>query len=170
MLHKALALDPLSEPAWHGLALLLGNTGQLSEARVAARRLAEVDPAGNDWAFGADADLFGGRTREALEGYQRDPGPIGLMGQAMAEHSLGHAAESQRALDKLIKDNSESMAYQIAAVYAWRHENDKAFEWLEQAYLRHDGGLGYVPYDRYLANLRTDPRYTALLRKLKLSE
>jgi TolB-like protein len=170
MLHKALALDPLSEPAWHALALLLGNTGQLSEARVAARRLAEVDPAGSDWAFGADADLFGGRTREALEGYQREPGPIGLMGQAMAEHSLGHAAESQRALDKLIKDKSESMAYQIAAVYAWRHENDKAFEWLEQAYLRHDGGLGYVTYDRYLANLRTDPRYTALLRKLKLPE
>jgi len=170
MLQKALALDPLSEPAWHALALLIGNAGQLDEARVAAHRLAEVDPAGSDWAFGADADLFGGRPREALEGYKREPGPIGLMGQAMAEHSLGHAAESQRALDKLIKGNRESMAYQIAAVYAWRHENDKAFEWLEQAYLRHDGGLGYVTYDRYLANLRTDPRYTALLRKLKLSE
>jgi hypothetical protein len=62
------------------------------------------------------------------------------------------------------------MTYQIAAVYAWRHENDKAFEWIEHAYLRHDAGLVYVPYDRYLANLRTDPRYAALLRKLKLSE
>jgi hypothetical protein len=48
--------------------------------------------------------------------------------------------------------------------------NDKAFEWLERAYQRHDGGMGYVTYDRFLANLRTDPRYTALLRKLKLSE
>jgi TolB-like protein len=170
MLHQSLAVDPLSVPAWHSLALLLAHTGQFSEARVAARRLAEVEPGGENEASGADADLFDGRIREALEGYQRLLGPIGLMGQAMAEHTLGHAAESQRALDKLIKIGAESLGYQIADVYAWRRENDKAFEWLERAYQRHDGGMGYVTYDRFLANLRTDPRYAALLRKLKLSE
>jgi TolB-like protein len=170
MLHKALALDPLSAPAWHGLALLLVHTGQLTDARVAAHRLAEVNPGGNNGFFGADADLFDGRTQEALEGYRLEPGPYGSMGQAMAEHALGHAAESQRALERLIKTEAESMGYQIADVYAWRGENDKAFEWLERAYQRHDGGVGYVTYDRFLANLRTDPRYSALLRKLKLSE
>jgi TolB-like protein len=170
LLHKSLTLDPLSTPAWRALALLLVNTGQLSDARVAARRLAEVNPGGNNGVFGADADLFDGRIREALEGYRSEPGPLGLMGEAMAEHTLGHAPESQQALDKLIKTEAESMGYQIADVYAWRRENDKAFEWLERAYQRHDGGLGYVTYDRYLANLRTDPRYAALLRKLKLSE
>ena len=93
-----------------------------------------------------------------------------MMGQAMAEHTLGHAVESQRALDKLINIGAGSLGYQIADVYAWRGENDKAFEWLERAYRRHDGGIGYVTYDRFLANLRPDPRYPALLRKLKLSE
>ncbi len=170
LLHKSLALDPLSVPAWHALALLLVNTGQLSDARAAARRLADVNPGGNNGVFGADADLFDARTREALEGYRRELGPLGLMGEAMAEHTLGNAAESQRALDKLIETAADSMGYQIADVYAWRRENDKAFEWLERSYQRHDGGLGYVTYDRYLANLRTDPRYMALLRKLKLSE
>ncbi|HWS61512.1 MAG TPA: TIR domain-containing protein [Steroidobacteraceae bacterium] len=170
MTHMSLALDPLSVPAWHVLALLLVNSGQFSEARVAARRLAEVNPGGNNLAFGADADLFEGRTLEALEGYRRAGGPIRLMGQAMAEYTLGHAAESQRALEKLLEMGDLSLGYQIADVYAWRRENDKAFEWLERAYQRHDGGLGYVTYDRYLVNLRSDPRYTALLRKLKLSE
>jgi tetratricopeptide (TPR) repeat protein len=170
MLHKALALDPLSAPAWRALALLLVHTGQLTDARVAAHRLAEVNPGGNNGFFGADADLFDGRTQEALEGYRREPGPYGSVGEAMSEHTLGHAPESQRALDKLIKTEAESMGYQIADVYAWRGENDKAFEWLERAYQRHDGGLGYVTYDRYLVNLHSDPRYTALLRKLKLSE
>ena len=80
------------------------------------------------------------------------------------------SAGSQRALEKLLEMGDLSLGYQIADVYAWRRENDKAFEWLERAYQRHDGGLGYVTYDRYLVNLRSDPRYTALLRKLKLSE
>ena len=170
MLHKALALDPLSAPAWHGLALLLVHTGQLTDARVAAHRLVEMNPGGNNGFFGADADLFDGRTQEALEGYRRGTGPYGSMGEAMAEHTLGHAAESQRALDNLITREGDSMGYQIADVYAWRRENDKAFEWLERAYQRHDAGLGYVTYDRYLAHLRTDPRYSALIRKLKLSQ
>ena len=59
-------------------------------------------------------------------------------------------------------------AYQIAQVYAWRGENDKAFEWLERAYRQRDGGLTYLPYDRLLASLHTDPRFRGLLRKLRL--
>ena len=86
----------------------------------------------------------------------------------MAEHTLGHPAESQRALDVLIKYRANVWAYQIAQVYAWRGENDKAFEWLERAYRQRDGGMGYLGYDRYLAKLRGDPRYRALLKKLKL--
>jgi len=42
----------------------------------------------------------------------------------------------------------------------------KAFEWLERAYRQLDGGLAGTKTDPLLASLRTDPRYTALLRKL----
>jgi hypothetical protein len=48
----------------------------------------------------------------------------------------------------------------------WRGEKDKAFEWLERAYRQQDGGLTSTKIDLLLASLRSDPRYTALLRKL----
>jgi hypothetical protein len=68
----------------------------------------------------------------------------------------------------LIKGHASVWAYQIAEVYGWRGENDHAFEWLERAYRQRDGGMIYLPFDRFLAPLRGDPRFRALLAKLKL--
>lgn len=41
-----------------------------------------------------------------------------LLATAMADYSPGHAAESQRALDRVIKQRNLQVAYQIAGVYA----------------------------------------------------
>jgi serine/threonine-protein kinase len=60
------------------------------------------------------------------------------------------------------------LAYQIAEVHAWRGEKDQAFDWLERAYRQHDGGLTYLGYDRFLDSLRSDPRFKALMTKMKL--
>ena len=60
------------------------------------------------------------------------------------------------------------MAYQVACIYSLRGENDKAFEWLERAYQRHDSGLNGIAYDPLLTGLKGDPRYAALLKKLQL--
>jgi len=88
----------------------------------------------------------------------------------MAEHSLGHARESQRALAQLIAQHATEAAFQIAEIYAWRGEADKAFEWLERAYQQRDGGLSDIKTDPPLAGLRNDPRYQAFLRKMNLPE
>jgi hypothetical protein len=109
-----------------------------------------------------------GRAAQALQQFQQHGGRIQLLHEAMAEHTLGHADASQRALDQMMRDAGLPFSYQYAEAYAWRGENDRAFEWLETAYRRHDGGLGYVSYDRTLANIRSDPRYEAYLRKLQL--
>ena len=93
-----------------------------------------------------------------------------LAGIAMAEHALGHAKESQQALDELIAKHAQDSAYQIAEAFAWRGEKDPAFEWLERAYQQRDGGLSEVKVDPLLSSLRGDPRYRALLRKMKLPE
>ena len=98
----------------------------------------------------------------------------------MAEHTLGHAKESQQALDKLIAQHAQDeergehrplmAAYDIAAVYAWRGEKDKAFEWLDRAYQHREAPLVGIKDDRPLDSLRGDPRYMALLRKMNLPE
>ena len=61
------------------------------------------------------------------------------------------------------------MTYQIAEVYAFRGEADKAFEWLGRAYDERDPGLPpHLKGDPLLKNIRHDPRYNALLEKMRL--
>jgi hypothetical protein len=54
------------------------------------------------------------------------------------------------------------------AIYAWRNEKDKAYEWVDRAYTQADGGLVVIKTDLPLKNLRDDPRYPTLLRKMNL--
>jgi hypothetical protein len=91
---------------------------------------------------------------------------FGAYGIALAEHSLGHPRESQQALERLIADYAQDSAMQIADVYAWRGENDKAFQWLDRAYAQHDGGMSDLAYDPLLVSLHADPRFDALVRRI----
>ena len=86
----------------------------------------------------------------------------------MAEHSLGHARESQQALDEAIAKTATDVAYQIAQAYAWCGEEDKAFEWLDRAYRQRDGGLTELKTDPLVVALRSDPRFKAMLEKINL--
>jgi hypothetical protein len=59
-------------------------------------------------------------------------------------------------------------AYNIGEVYAGLGEKEKAFEWLGRAYEEHAGQLICIKVDPFLKNLRSDPRYKELLKKMKL--
>ena len=61
-------------------------------------------------------------------------------------------------------------AYQVAEAYAYRGEKEKAFDWLDRAYRQRDSGMTDLDTDPLLANIKDDPRYAAMLRKLKLPE
>jgi TolB-like protein/Flp pilus assembly protein TadD len=171
VMRKGIALDPLSARAWRQLALLELDLGRLAEAKQAAQHLVVILP--NSYltrSVTGRIALAEGRYADALTEFRKDDsGAWKLIGSAMAEHSLGHAAASQAALDELIQKRSATLAYQIAEVYGWRGERDQAFAWLERAYRQHDGGMGYVLHDLFLAPLRDDPRYAALLKKLNLA-
>jgi len=107
--------------------------------------------------------------QEALAEMEREPEPaLRLQGQALAYHALGRKKESDAALAELIKKYQADAAFQIAEVYAFRGEADKALEWLERAYAQRDGGLAEMKGDPLLKNLERDPRYAALLKRLRL--
>ena len=91
-----------------------------------------------------------------------------LLGTAKAEHDLGHADRARSALEAAIRKAGDPLAYQYAQVCAWNNDKDGAFRWLDRAVQLNDGGLIYLKHDRYLARLRDDPRYTALLKRLNL--
>ena len=115
--------------------------------------------------------LLQGRNQEALETFRKiDDEGIRPAGIAMAEFTLQHAKESQQALEDLIAKHAQDSAYQIAEIYAWRGEKDRAFEWLERAYRQRDGGIASIKTDQTLRSLHADPRFNVLVRKVNLPE
>jgi hypothetical protein len=55
-----------------------------------------------------------------------------------------------------------------AETFASRGDADKAFEWLEKAYLQRDGGLPSIKGNPNLRTLEHDPRYAPFMQKMKL--
>jgi hypothetical protein len=93
-----------------------------------------------------------------------------LMALAVAQWGRGNRAEADAALQKFVADYPEMCAYQIAMVYAYRQEADKAFAWLERAHRQRDSGFQWFLSDPFLRNLHADPRWPAFVRKLGLAE
>ncbi len=152
------------------LAWLLMHDGQFSQAQEEIRRVLEIDPQGDSLYYASQLEILAGRPREALAAIPPDANKKGRTSRERWPSTRSAMPQSRSAqLDFLLTHHANVWGYQIAEVYAWRGEKDKAFEWLERAYRQHDGGLTYLTYDRWLTKLRGDPRFTALLQKLKLA-
>ena len=143
------------------------------EAEAAFRKaLRALDPGGArlhlaiGWAL-----LFQGKTEAALREMQQEKEEVWpCLGLPFVYHALGRRSESEAALAAFKSKYGGEWAYQIAEVHAFRGEADLAFEWLERAYDQRDGGVVDIKSDRFFRTLIDDPRYKALLRKLKLPE
>jgi serine/threonine protein kinase/Tfp pilus assembly protein PilF len=93
---------------------------------------------------------------------------------------IGHAyalwdkrAEAVKILDVLLKrrDVAHSMmSYSIAEIYVGLGENDRAFEWLERAREERNIQMVSLKVDPNLDGLRSDPRFSGLLRRMNLPE
>jgi TolB-like protein/DNA-binding winged helix-turn-helix (wHTH) protein/Flp pilus assembly protein TadD len=168
MLRKANEQDPLRKANWQNLGIALASSGDHAGAYDAFHHALAIRPSDAYTSFALGTlQLVDGKAEEALATFQGNSlEEFRGAGVAMAEHTRGDAKASQEALDKLIATSAGNAAYQIAEVYGWRGEKDKAFEWLERAYRQQDGGITGIKNDLRLASLRTDPRYAALIRKL----
>jgi TolB-like protein/Flp pilus assembly protein TadD len=167
---QAIERDPLAYQARQSLARLLFVQGKLDEAEAAARKAVEVQPtaAGNHrWQVFVAIERGDGEAalREAKlepnERYRR-------FELALAHYARSDRASAEEALTELIDKDRNVMAYQIAEVYAWAGETDKAFEWLQISLDNHDTGLLSLLIDPLMRDLRSDARYNALLAKIGL--
>ena len=94
--------------------------------------------------------------------------PWRLCDLALTQHALGHPHEADAAQGELIESFGDDAAVQIAEVYAYRGDKDRAFEWLERAYTQRDPWLSEMKGNPLLGNLQDDPRYTVFLDKMGL--
>jgi len=89
-----------------------------------------------------------------------------MIGLPMAYHALGRKADSDAALAALIEKWDKDDPYNIAYVYAYRGEANKAFEWLDKAVDYRDTGLAFVVADNLFDKIHADPRWLPFLRKV----
>jgi tetratricopeptide (TPR) repeat protein len=89
-----------------------------------------------------------------------------LIGLPMAYHALGRKTESDAALATLIAKFEKDAPYNIAYVYAFRGEPDKAFEWLDKAVQYQDPGLSEILVENLFDKIHSDPRWLPFLRKI----
>ena len=173
---KVIEIDPLYSWGWDFLSGYELDSGRPDLARDAASRALEIAP---DHVYARMtlglAEVLLGHPQDALAEFAREKSEVlRLVGTAVAQHAIGDVAEEQKALDALRARFSESEPYMIAAVYAWRGDRERAFEWLDRAVAQR-GGRGvsrlrirWIKHDPLLAKIRDDPRYEAVVQRMGL--
>jgi len=112
--------------------------------------------------------LAKGQPQAALAEMNLEPAEAGWdqIGMPKVWHALGRKTESDAALARLIREHEKDSAYNIAYIYAYRGEADRAFEWLDKAVAYRDGGLSQIVTQPEFAQIHNDPRWSPFLRKL----
>jgi TolB-like protein/DNA-binding winged helix-turn-helix (wHTH) protein/Tfp pilus assembly protein PilF len=167
---QAVALDPLRANSHLGLGYLLYMAGRYNEAQAALQKTLDLNPRADFAHANLGRILIAeGKTQQALLEIEKEPTDWEkLTDQALAYHALGRERDSNTALTELIAKHETDSAYQIAEVYAFRGESGKSFEWLYRGYKQRDAGLPDIKIDPLFNNLRHDPRYAELLKRMRL--
>jgi eukaryotic-like serine/threonine-protein kinase len=141
-LRKVLDIDPKFSPARRILEEVYAHMGKYKEA-VAERERALSLSGGPELAASIEEDF----TKSGYKGV------------------LQSWLEGLTELSK----HSYVSSYSIAESYMRMGQKEKAFEWLEKAYEEHDSGLVSLAVEPMFENIRPDPRFKEILRRMKLS-
>lgn len=93
--------------------------------------------------------------------------PERASGRALIFHEFGQEAEFEQEVSRLIELSGEEYGSEVALVYAWAGDLDRAFYWLEKE--RESGaGSGWTQILGYpqSKNLAADPRWLPFLRSV----
>ena len=167
---QAIEVDPLAYLARGNLASILLAEGKLDEADAEARKSAELQPAGaGSHRWQVVVAVLRGDEETALREAQLEPNDgYRRFELALAYYARGDRASAEAASADMVANDRNLLAYQIAEVYAWRGETDKAFEWLQISYDNHDTGLLSLLIDPLMRGLHSDPRYKGMVEKIGL--
>ena len=144
----------------------------------ASKRALLLDP--KDWSqhYNLGVGYEGvGKPQQAIPEYQKaiemaGGFQIASVALAHAYSALGKKAEAEkilRDLERKLKETSAS-PYTMATIYAGLGENDEAFEFLEKAYSEKSLDISWsLKSDFLLDNLRPDPRFKTMLRRIGLT-
>lgn len=172
----AWAIEPFSLPINNALGWFYYGAGCLEAAARQCRKTLELD---RNFSVAhsclAMAETERGRYDEAIQEYQKAKA---LGGTIFALRGLGYAYALAGKKDhaKQVLDESQRLTkgeyllpYNLATIYAGMGENDRAFEYLNQACDQRDAQVAWLKWEPQLAGIRPDSRFRALLQRVGLS-
>lgn len=169
---KVVQQTPLATPARHNLAVMLYLAGRFDEARVELAQLNAISPPQDrpDFIIGQSLLLSGDYVGALEFAVTLSAGAARLQVEALAHHALGQRADADEALRQLVLQTAPAHSYRVAEVYAYRGDNDAAFEWLQRSatapatHCQHADcwPAEWVHMLPLLRPLQTDPRWPAI--------
>jgi adenylate cyclase len=159
------ARDPVSPISHSNLASTYSSAGRWDEAIASYETVLRLSPGriGAHYRKGT-ALLLKGEPEAALESFTREEGyeEYRIQGQALALYALGRQEEHQAKLNELIERWGDRWPSEVAYVYAYVGDADRAFEWLQKSVDEEEEG-GFGPTNPLLQPLHNDPRWLPLL-------
>jgi TolB-like protein len=169
---KAIELDPLQPWNYIARGYAAYRSGRLAQAEGNFRTALDLAPGSGKFHCLLGAVLITRGQRElALAEMKKESNPrFRHVGMALALGALGQLNESDKELRAAEQKFGDEMGYWIAMVYAARRDPDRAFAWLDRAFNVYGDGITWIKGDPLLSSLVEDPRYKALLQKMRLPE
>ena len=173
---RAHELDPLSTIIGNGLAYTYLCKNDVNSAVEQCQKMIELDPnvPAPHETLGI-AYLKEQRDEAALAEFQkeveiskRSSPSLRALGYFYAV--TGNRAEALRIVKELEEryTRRESIGWYIASVYAGLGDRDRAFAWMEKDFQQHSAQLSTITWFFTIGDLRSDPRYADLVRRMGL--
>jgi len=172
LFQKIAESDPLDVWTLSILYLPLFAANRLPEAERVARRWLELEPNSSGAHCALGQVLLAENKPEAAFGVMSEEPDEGsrLTCLPQALWVLKRRAEADAMLAEAANKYGGSDATSLADTYAMRGDKNEAFKWLARAYDNREPYITLIRSDALLKNLHGDPRFTALVRKMKLPE
>lgn len=170
-------LDPLSIAVTANRGEILYRAGRYEEAIAQCEKALEMDAQyAKAFYWRTVAWLAAEKLTQAqtfLEIMAQQPGEVRLLATVFL--AVTHARAGRRAAAEQILAQLQSLSAQqyfppfyLAVIAASLDDKDAAFAWLEKAYQERSGWMAWLKQEPLLAGLRTDVRFTELLRRVGL--
>lgn len=174
MISRAAELDPISQAILKDKGLTLYYNRQYDEAIDMATKTLELDP---NYAAAHRLLSLAYQGKGAFDEAMIENQKWGEFTRNKVETTIalaqlhavsGHHEEARRLIEDVQRNKltTEQISRGLALVHAALGETDKAFEYLEKSYERHEESLMSLKVDPKVDALRPDPRFTALLKKI----
>jgi serine/threonine-protein kinase len=172
-LERALELDPLSLAINTDLGVLSYFARQYDEAIAQYEKVIEMDPSfsrvyvtlGSAYAQNGDHEKAVATFRKAME-LSGDRSKVAALGRTYA--LAGEKEKALMCIDELkeLANHRYITPYATALIYAALGEVNDALSWLQDAYEQRVSELIYLKVDPFLDKLRSDSRFTDLMKRV----